>query len=130
MTMRALSIKQPWSWLIVQGIKTIENRDWPTKFRGRFLIHAGKKLDEDGVHFSFDLLCSIGLLANADKMRRSHELNRGGIVGEAEIVDCVDHSDSPWFFGKFGFVIVNAKPLPFRPCKGKLGFVVPMPTLP
>lgn len=46
----------------------------------------------------------------------------GGIVGEVEIVDCVDESESPWFFGKFGFVLRNAKPLPFRAHKGRLGF--------
>ena len=49
-------------------------------------------------------------------------LQRGGIIGEAEIVDCVDHSASPWFVGPFGFVLRNARPLPFRPLKGRLGF--------
>lgn len=39
--MKALSIRQPYAWLIVNGFKDIENRDWPTKFRGRVLIHAG-----------------------------------------------------------------------------------------
>jgi hypothetical protein len=42
--MLALSIKQPWSWLIVFGHKDIENRSWPTRYRGRFLIHAGRIL--------------------------------------------------------------------------------------
>ena len=40
--MKALSIRQPWAWLIVNSHKHIENCDWPTKFRGRFLIHASK----------------------------------------------------------------------------------------
>lgn len=30
--MAALSIRQPWAWLVVQGYKDIENRDWPTNF--------------------------------------------------------------------------------------------------
>jgi hypothetical protein len=29
--------------------------------------------------------------------------------------------DSPWFFGKYGFVVKDAKPLPFTPWKGQLG---------
>jgi hypothetical protein len=37
-----LSIRQPWAWLVAHGWKNIENRTWPTGFRGRFLIHAAK----------------------------------------------------------------------------------------
>jgi len=37
----SLSIRQPWAWLIVQGHKPIENRTWPTTYRGPLLIHAG-----------------------------------------------------------------------------------------
>lgn len=38
--MKALSIQQPWAWLIVNGYKDVENRDWNTKFRGRFYVHG------------------------------------------------------------------------------------------
>lgn len=40
--MIALSIRQPWAWLILNGWKDIENRDWTTRVRGRILIHAAK----------------------------------------------------------------------------------------
>jgi hypothetical protein len=40
--MKALSIRQPWAWLILNAGKDIENRDWLTRFRGPFLIHASK----------------------------------------------------------------------------------------
>jgi hypothetical protein len=43
-TIKALSIRQPWAWLIVQGDKDIENRS--TTYRRRVLIHAGKQPDE------------------------------------------------------------------------------------
>ncbi len=46
--MKALSIRQPWAWLIANGYKDIENRSWRTNFRGEFLIHAGKKFDSAG----------------------------------------------------------------------------------
>lgn len=42
--------------------------------------------------------------------------------GEAELVDCVTHHGSEWFTGPYGFVLDNAKPLPFTPCRGALGF--------
>ena len=45
-TMKALSIKQPWAWLIVNGYKDIENRTWKTNYRGTFLVHASKGFDD------------------------------------------------------------------------------------
>jgi hypothetical protein len=52
------------------------------------------------------------------------ELQRGGIVGSVELVDCVteESASSGWFFGRYGFVLRDPKPLPFRPFKGMLGF--------
>ena len=44
-TAKAISIKQPWSYLIASGVKDIENRTWKTKFRGRVLIQVGAKAD-------------------------------------------------------------------------------------
>jgi hypothetical protein len=50
----------------------------------------------------------------------------GGIIGSAEIVDCVASSNSPWFYGKYGFVIRNASLWDeFVPCVGRLGFFAP-----
>ena len=43
--MKALSIRQPWSWLIAAGYKDIENRTWHTNYRGKFYVHAAKKLE-------------------------------------------------------------------------------------
>jgi hypothetical protein len=50
------------------------------------------------------------------------QLPRGGIVGEATILDCVTRHESEWFTGPFGFVLGDQKPLPFLPMKGRLGF--------
>ncbi|MGA2035791.1 MAG: ASCH domain-containing protein [Thermoguttaceae bacterium] len=40
--MRALTICQPYAELIMRGQKRVENRRWPTGYRGALLIHAGK----------------------------------------------------------------------------------------
>jgi hypothetical protein len=114
--MRALSIQQPWAWLIVNGYKDIENRSWHSSYRGPVLIHTGKNLDED---FWFYPFIPVEIRQQVPQVV---DLTRGGIVGYAEIVDCVTDSESPWFFGKYGFVLRNARPLTFFPCKGKLGF--------
>jgi hypothetical protein len=39
---RAISIRLPWAWLIVNGFKDVENRSWRTRHRGTILIHASK----------------------------------------------------------------------------------------
>ena len=48
--MKCLSVRQPWAALILHGVngqkKDVENRAWPTKFRGAMLIHASKSVDE------------------------------------------------------------------------------------
>jgi hypothetical protein len=49
-------------------------------------------------------------------------LERGGIIGTANIVACVTKWGSPWFVGRFGFVLSEARPVEFIPCKGALGF--------
>lgn len=123
--MRALSIRQPWAWLILHAGKDIENRDWSTSYRGPILIHASKGMTideyEDAADFAF-FHCGV------ESMEQREALPRGGIVGIADIVDCVTESESPWFVGRFGFVLRNARPLPFLPFKGQLGFFdAPMP---
>jgi hypothetical protein len=53
------------------------------------------------------------------------QLQRGGIIGEFTITDCVTSHPSPWFFGAYGYPVRDAKPLPFQPCKGMLGIFTP-----
>jgi hypothetical protein len=43
--MKALSLRQPWASLVVQGRKTLELRSWPTAYRGRLAIHASQTVD-------------------------------------------------------------------------------------
>lgn len=116
--MKALSIRQPWAWLIVHGYKDIENREWPTSYRGPILIHTGMSMTtweyEEAVEIAGDIDPKIIIPAAA-------ELRRGGIIGEVEIVDCVRRSPSPWFFGTYGFCLRNSKPLPFVHVRGQLG---------
>jgi hypothetical protein len=41
--MKAISLWQPWASLMAMGLKKIETRSWPTKYRGPLLIHAAKR---------------------------------------------------------------------------------------
>jgi len=38
--MTALSIRNPWAWAIIAGLKPVENRAWKTSFRGRIAVHT------------------------------------------------------------------------------------------
>lgn len=119
-TFPALSIRQPLAWLIVHGFKDIENREWRTPFRGRVLIHAGQTMARSYYSEVAAQLARHGLMPPGFPIYE--ELPRGGIVGEARIVDCVQDSASPWFVGSYGFVLRDARPCPLWPMPGKLGF--------
>lgn len=121
--MMALSIRQPWAWLIVHGGKDIENRDWRTNFRGRVLVHAAKGMTRDEWESAWIHAHGTRALPTAMTMGLTRDnIDRGGIIGSVEIVDCVADSASRWFFGRYGFVLRNPQPLPFTPWKGQLGF--------
>ena len=114
--MKALSIRQPWAWLIVHGYKDVENRTWSTKFRGRVQVHAGKFPDPGWFP-------QLALEVEARGIALPDQPSLGALVGEVDIIDCVSQWDSPWFIGPYGFLLakplVYFQPIPYR---GRLGF--------
>ena len=117
--MKALSIRQPWGWLIAAGFKDIENRTWHTHFRGPFLIHAGASMTRREYE-ECKLFCAR--IAPEITLPSMPDLIRGGIIGRANMVDCQACSASKWFTGPIGFKLASAVELPFRSCAGALGF--------
>lgn len=133
--MKALSIRQPWSFLIVRpdivgeearrqgyltgAIKDVENRSRRTNFRGEFLVHASQGMT---VREYEDAYCFLVTVAPNIELPPIADLQRGGIVGAATLADCLDSSDSHWYMGEKALVLRDARPLPFTPCKGALGF--------
>ncbi len=126
---RALAIRQPWAWLIVNGYKDVENRQWRTNFRGPVLIHASKCRTKAEWKAAVAYVRSI----RPDiEIPPEVTLPTGGIVGEAEIVACTNSqlaTNSKWYMPvwtdkgwSFAFILANAKQLPFTPIKGRLGF--------
>lgn len=132
----ALSIQQPWAWCVVRPdvvdagereallrddiLKDVENRDWPTRFRGEFCIHAGKRFDAEGYEYLLDRFEGHN---GRFPLPHPAAFQFGGIVGTARLADCVTRYDSPlWFTGRYGFVLRDVVPLPLMPCRGQLGF--------
>ena len=121
--MKALSIRQPWAWLIVHGYKDIENRTWPLprhfSLPQRIYVHTGRSWDANAMDFIRPLVKP----AISALICYPQNLPRGAIIGEVDILDCVSRSKSQWFFGPYGFLLANPvayeKPIPM---KGHLGF--------
>lgn len=84
MPMKALTICQPYASLIVgwagidaADVKRVENRSWPTRYRGPLLIHAG---------------CSTKWMKTWDGPTPGDDnqaMSFGYIVGSVEVVNCL-----------------------------------------
>jgi hypothetical protein len=111
--LKALSIRQPWAWLIVTGQKDIENRTCTTRYRGPLLIHAGRAWARIPID---DIEKRYGVCVPRDKFLG------GGIIGTADLVEIVTKHGSVWFDGAgYGWVLKNPRPLAFKPLDGALG---------
>ena len=125
--MKALTICQPYAEMIAAQEKHVENRTWPTSYRGPLLIHAGKSRDwlEDG-----------------DERERP-EMAFGAAVAIANLVDCVrpealssnpaweneiHHINGPWCFVLED--VERIEPIPMRGAQGLWDADVPLPTRP
>ncbi len=115
--MKALTLKQPWAELILQGRKRIELRKWNTNFRGEFLIHSSKNPDLKSM-----------------KRFRLKNLPNGFILGKVELKDVKTYQDDEEFskdknlhlaeekWGNKGFILENPQRIKKIHCRGNLGF--------
>lgn len=112
--MKALSIRQPWARLIAIGEKPVENRAWPTKYRGPCVIHASKTWDGTGAQY---LREQMGVYVPP----RDHHAF-GALIGFADLCECVRDHPSRFFSGPFGFVFQEPHafdhPVPWRGQQG------------
>jgi hypothetical protein len=115
---KAITVRQPWAWAIVNGYKDVENRSRRTDQRGPLLIHAAQKMDPDG----FQFLWELGL-----HRKLPDDLPRGALVGEVNLSDCQYGYESDWALrGNWQWILT--RPTEFRSpleCPGALGFFVP-----
>ncbi len=117
--MKCLTVCQPWAWAIIHGPKRIENRTWPTNYRGPLIIHAGKSRQWLGTEGD-----SLPDLPDYD------QLEYGAILGTVTLVDCVPYAEragEAFAEGPWCWILVDPKPLPAPvPYKGAMGlFEVP-----
>ena len=150
--MKALSLWQPWAWLIFQQytfyfpqqfVKRIETRSRRNKFKGRIAIHAAKfrKLDQE-IYFEIgNALKESGANVAAIQLNYlKHGIPKeqyGAVIGTVEVVDIVpieqlygteydtplERSLGDWSPGRFGWILQD--PILFEkpiPARGNQGF--------
>lgn len=93
--MKTITIKNPWAYLICSGEKNIENRTWPTKFRGRVLVHASANPVKNFPN-PLNVEQWNSLSPDQKLLLRSNILTNSAIIGSVEIVDCTANHESIW----------------------------------
>lgn len=124
--MRCLSIRPPWSLVVADGRKLVENRPRRTRIAEDVLIHSSLKYNE-GAEKTIRRTCRA-LRLPVPTVEQLRQTPRGAIIGSMKIVACVRPEDVPrgqrrWASGPWCYVISETKvfrePIPW---KGALGF--------
>lgn len=115
--MKALTVCQPYAELIARGLKPIENRTWPTTYRGPLGIHAGK---------------SRAWMDPGD-LEAYPGMEFGAIVAVVDLVDCLNHDgrarwgryaalyDHEHANGPWCWILQNVRRIDAVPCRGSQG---------
>ena len=126
----AITVMQPWAWAIAKGLKPYENRTWPTPrfLLGHYLaIHAGKRVDEDGVDAFRAIVRLPEVRPRLDAVHTGELTLRmlplGAIVAVARVTGYVGpdgpHCVDPWFCGPYGWHLDDVQEIdPPVPCRG------------
>ena len=130
--MKALTICQPYPHLIcVTREKRVENRNWPTRYRGPLLIHAGKSRDwldieylrDEEIDYTYDIKLA--------------DMAFGAVIGAATLHDCLhidairrgdydaqmpwlkshEHAEGPWCWVLTNRVLFP-QPVPYKGQQG------------
>ncbi len=128
--MKAISLRQPWASLVVQGKKTLELRNWTVGYRGPLAIHASQTVNEAACR-------ALGI--------HPGQVTAGAVIGVVELVDIKPLDDASFhrrtgehlaegFFSPpvgdsklYGWELREARELPRpAPFHGRMGlFTVP-----
>lgn len=146
--MKALSIRQPWAWAILNAGKDVENRDWKqggpnvaaamrlVRSCEPILIHASAGMTRREYLEYFEIVRGILHPRSVAYTPTRDDFDLGGIVGRARLagvihVDekwgslgglCAKARASKWFVGPYGLALTEIKAMAFVPFKGALGF--------
>lgn len=141
--MKILTVRQPWASLIVAGIKQVETRARPTKYRGPVLIHSSYRRPPEywDLFHDKDFGPYLEFILHPGDIREQRvkydKLPLGYIVGRVDITgsedagiwvekrmkggpSAHDEYDREWILGdlssdRFAWTLANAKEIDGRP---------------
>lgn len=134
-TMKALTVHQPWSWLIANRYKPLENRSWPPpkSLHGeRFAIHSSKKFPVVSEETVREII-SAGTggpkaFAEANRWAASYPTKRedftlGAIVCTVILEGVItEPTGNPlidrWYEGQFGWLLKDVRVFEPIACRG------------
>ncbi|MCV2395955.1 hypothetical protein OEB99_16690 [Actinotalea sp. M2MS4P-6] len=124
MTLRAITVKQPWAWAIIHGGKDVENRtrNIAGTYRGLVAIHAGLTDDESDLSSALTRAAWVQWWTEAREAGVDVGPQLGHVLAVAELVD-VHEAPPPevqwcgcsrWAerFFVHHLVLANVRPLP------------------
>lgn len=103
-----MSLKQPYAELLVSGRKTIEIRKWNTKFRGLFLVHASKNVNNEvctRLNIDPKILTTGAIIGQANFSAVKLYQNEGSFIKDKSKHFAGSNYDGT----KFGFLVNQAK---------------------
>ena len=109
-TIPTLSVRDPWARAIFYLGKDVENRSWPTRYCGDFLIHTSKKAEDDD-----DLLCMFtGAKQFAfRRLLKDNPSHAGCIIGVVTLERvCLTYRSAWAQHGCYHWILANPRPLP------------------
>jgi hypothetical protein len=118
--MKALSIRQPWAELIIEGKKTLELRSWTVNYRGPLAIHASQTVEREAC-------VAHGL--------QPETVTTGAIISVVELIDVIELDEAAYFAHRsdhldpdrfepplYGWQLTKPQALPQpRPMRGRMG---------
>lgn len=116
-TIKTITIRQPWAYLIINGQKDVENRSWLTRYRGPIIIQSAARV---GNRDAFDALCFD--IERETGIRLPLKFTLGSTEGIVTLSAVTQNSRSIWAAsGEYHWILKDPVKLPAVPVSGKLG---------
>lgn len=126
-TIPALTLWQPWAWLIAESVKEYETRGWSTKYRGPLAIHAARRKPKSS-DWNWHVLHVM-----AEHRMSVKDMPLGCVVCVVDLVDCIpaagimdklserEKAVGLYAPGRYAWKLANVRKFPAIPAKGAQG---------
>ena len=115
--LKCLTVRQPWAHAIIFRGKTVENRSWPSKYRGPLLIHAGVSRQELVDRRGSDMgWTPEGYFPDSTPFPRMEEMAFGAVIGQVLLKDVLPYGHelllgNEWADGEWCWLLEDPRPL-------------------